>query len=136
MEEARSEMAENQRIRESLRNSSNLRDRSSSTKADSMNEYSSLISGEKDPLDDENDLTAQLLKKMFLEDELDYSTESEKSDKVEYASDQEDEQPSNCRRKKKKLDEEFKESEIEADFDDDDVFMDELENESISENSD
>jgi hypothetical protein len=74
---------------------------------------------------------------MFLEDELDYSTESEKSDKVEYASDQEDEQGvTNCRRKKKKQDEEFKESEIEGDFDDDDVFMDELENESISENSD
>jgi hypothetical protein len=82
------------------------------------------------------DETQQLINKMLAEDRLNYSSESSDCKDVEFASDDEvDEGEDNLGkgRRKGRKDEEFAEEDLDMDEDpQDDVYMDELENESLS----
>lgn len=83
------------------------------------------------------DETQQLINKMLEDDKLNYSSESSDCKDVEFASDDEidgDEQANlGKKRRKGRKDEEFGEEDLNMDEDPgDDVYMDELENESLS----
>ena len=79
------------------------------------------------------DETQQLINKMLAEDRLNYSSESSDCKDVEFASDDEVEEEEKGGRRRGKKDEEFAEEDLDMEEDPgDDVYMDELENESLS----
>lgn len=135
LQESRSEMHEQQRLRASTLCES-LETRKSSKDAESMDEYRQMIDS-RDKLEKLNELNAKLMKQMFIDDRDEEAWSSENAsdfnDKVEYASD--DEVPEGQvpkKRKKRKEDSELRESDLEDSDEQDGIYMDELENESLS----